>query len=137
VATDVIKQIVELNHLCFGNGDEYNSADLVRSGVEAGTLVALTEPRRPSSIRPVIGYCLIKIDKRVLRLERIAVAPKHRNGGYGKDLIARAMRWRDLNCPAVPLFTYISAENLSSINAHVHAGFGLEAIGRDWVYVMG
>jgi len=137
MATDLVKQVVELNHLSFGNGDDYNSADRIRAGLEDGTLIVLTEPRRPSSARPVFAYIILRLDKRCVRIERVAVHPKHRNNGHGKNLIERARRWRDLNAPNYPLWTYVGIENLSSLNAHLHAGFSLEAIGRDWAYVMG
>jgi GNAT superfamily N-acetyltransferase len=137
MATDVVKQVVELNHLSFGNGDPFNSADLVRAGIDEGTLIVLTEPRRPSEKNPVIGFSLMRIDKRCIRLERIAVHPKHRNHGYAKALLERSKRWRDANAPSVPIFTYVADVNLSSLNAFVHSDFGIEHIGGGWISVMG
>lgn len=134
---DSISQAVNLNRLTFEPGDPYNTEDTLRAGLEAGKLVLLTEPNRPSQANPLTAFCLLKLDKRVLRLERIAVAPAHRNAGLGRQLISRARRWRDKHFPGTPIWTYISSDNTPSVNAHVHAGFGVEVIGRDWVWVMG
>jgi len=134
---DTITQVLELNRLSFEPGDPYNSEALIRGGLEAGKLVLITEPARPTAVKPLVAFCILKLDKRVLRLERIAVAPAHRNVGLGRELIRRARKWRDRNSPGTPIWTYISADNTPSLNAHVHAGFGIEAVARDWVWVMG
>ncbi len=134
---DVIAQVLNLNRATFDAGDLYNSEATLRAGVESGRLIVLTEPVRPSVARPVVAYCILKIDKRVLRLERIAVKPDQRNAGLGRDLIRRARKWRDRNRPGMNIWTYISSDNTPSVNAHVHAGFGIEVIGQDWVWVMG
>lgn len=132
-----INRILELNRLTFDPGDTYNSEAVLRAGVSAGTLIILTEPTRVSAKKPLIAFCILKIDKRVLRLERIAVAPGYRNAGRGRVLITRARKWRDRCRPGMPIWTYISADNPASINAHVHAGFSIEVIGGEWVWVMG
>lgn len=109
----------------------------MRAGVESGRLILLTEPRRLAAATPLKAYCILKRDKRALRLERIAVAPQHQNAGLGRELIRRARKWRDRHAPGVPIWTYISSDNPASVNAHAHAGFGIEVIGSDWVWVMG
>lgn len=135
--TDTITKAVELNRLSFEPGDPYNAEAAVRAGVESGRLVLITEPCRPAKATPLMAYCILKRDKRVIRLERIAVAPQHRNAGLGRELIRRARKWRDRHASGVPIWTYISSDNPASVNAHAHAGFGIEVIGRDWVWVMG
>ncbi len=132
-----IAQVLDMNRLSFEAGDPYNSEAALRAGVDAGRLVLITEPPRPTAARPLTAYCILKLDKRVIRLERIAVAPAHRNSGLGRELIRRARKWRDRNRPGMPIWTYISSDNTPSVNAHAHAGFGIEVIGRDWVWVMG
>lgn len=134
---DAITQVLDLNRASFDAGDKYNSEALLRAGVESGRLVLLTEPRRPTAANPLKAYCILITDKRVLRLERIAVSPAERNAGLGRELIKRARKWRDRNRPGMPIWTYISSDNTPSVNAHVHAGFGIEVIGGDWVWVMG
>lgn len=135
--TDAVKKVVELNRLSFEPGDPYNSEALLRAGVESGRLILLTDPLRVAATGTLKAYCVLKRDKRVLRLERIAVAPQHQNAGLGGELIRRARKWRDRHAPGVPIWTYISSDNPASVNAHAHAGFGVEVIGRDWVWVMG
>lgn len=134
---DAISQVLNLNRLTFEPGDPYNAEALLRTGIDTGKLVLLTEPTRVSAKRPLTAFCILKLDKRVLRLERIAVDPQHRNAGLGRSLIARARKWRDRHQPGMNIWTYISSDNTPSVNAHVHAGFGIEVIGRDWVWVMG
>lgn len=134
---DAISQALNLNRRSFEAGDPYNSEELLRSGVASGKLILLTEPTRVSAKKPLTAFCILKCDKRVLRLERIAVDPKHRNAGLGRSLIARARKWRDRHQPGWNIWTYISSDNTPSVNAHVHAGFGIEVIGPDWVWVMG
>lgn len=134
---DAISQALNLNRRSFEAGDPYNSEELLRSGLESGKLVLLTEPARVSAKSPLTAFCILKLDKRVLRLERIAVDPQHRNAGLGRSLISRARKWRDRHQPGMNIWTYISSDNTPSVNAHVHAGFGIEVIGRDWVWVMG
>lgn len=135
--TDSITKAVELNRLSFEAGDPYNAEKVVRAGVESGSLILLTEPRRVPATAALRAYCILKRDKRALRLERIAVAPQYQNAGLGRRLIRRARKWRDRHAPSVPIWTYISSDNPASVNAHAHAGFGIEVIGRDWVWVMG
>lgn len=123
--------------MSFEAGDPYNSEEFLRSGIKSRHLILITEPVRVSAKNPLTAFCILKCDKRVLRLERIAVNPKHRNAGLGRALIARARKWRDKNRPGTNIWTYISSDNTPSVNAHVHAGFGIEVIGPDWVWVMG
>ena len=137
IVDDTITKVLALNRISFESGDAYNSEATVRAGLESGKFVLLTEPRRMSAASPLLAYCLLKLDKRVLRLERIAVAPGRRNAGIGRALISRARKWRDKNCPNKPIWTYVSGDNTASLNAHVHAGFGVEVIGRGWVWIMG
>lgn len=135
---DAVDQVLALNRLTFDTGDPYNSETALRTGLEAGTLVLLTEPVRPSIRCPLRAYLILRIDKRVLRIERLAVTVAHRNAGLGGKLLTRGRKWRDRYLGAsVPIWTYISTDNLASINAHVHSGFGLEAISGDWCWVMG
>jgi GNAT superfamily N-acetyltransferase len=134
---DAISQAVNLNRRSFEAGDPYNSEELLRFGLESGKLVLITEPARTSAKHPLTAFCILKLDRRVLRLERIAVDPQHRNAGLGRSLISRARKWRDRHRPGMNIWTYISSDNTPSVNAHVHAGFGIEVIGRDWVWVMG
>ena len=134
---DIVDRVIDLNRQSFPAGDEYNSAALLRGGVESGQLIVLTVPRRPIKNTILSAYIVLKLDRRVIRVERVAVAPHDRNAGIGREIIERAIKWRDRNRPGVPLWAYISADNTASINAHVHAGFGIEVNGPDWVWVMG
>lgn len=135
--SDALSQVVLLNRMSFEPGDPYNSDEMLRAGVSAGKLIVLTDPVKPTKRNPLRAYCILKLDKRVLRLERIAVHPKHRNAGLGRDLIRRARKWRDRHHPGMNIWTYISSDNTASLNAHVHGGFGVEVVGGDWVWVMG
>ena len=65
---DTITQVLELNRLSFEPGDPYNSEALIRGGLEAGKLVLITEPARPTAVKPLVAFCILKLDKRVLRL---------------------------------------------------------------------
>ena len=134
---DLIPKVLDLNRQVFAAGDEYNSESLLRGGIEARNLTLLTLPRRPKAAEPLLAYVVLKQDRRVIRLERIAVSPSARNGGIGREMLRQALKWRSRHRPGVLIWTYISADNPASINAHVHAGFGIEVIGPDWVWVMG
>jgi GNAT superfamily N-acetyltransferase len=105
--------------------------------LDKGALVLFTEPPRPTTRNPLKAYLILRIDRRVVRIERIAVAAMHRNAGLAQQLLGRGLRWRDQKHPNVPIWTYISCDNVASINAHVHAGFGIEAISGEWLWVLG
>lgn len=117
------EQIAQINKLGIGAWDWYSKAENLEHLAQSERLKFLHVKGKDGEIA---GFLLYWQYDDCLEGLRSGVLPKYQGKGVGKKLYKRMMRLADKL--QLPYWTYSSAYNYASVNAHVQAGMRIKKV---------
>lgn len=125
----LVERLIELNIQAFGSEDPYSDPKSLTKFLKGKKNSCLLHAIK----NKVVGYYLLRNDRKAIHGERLAVDQEHRNKKIGARLIRRAIK--HAHGAGKPLLAHAHRDNLVSLNLHLKLGMKLTKVADDFLYL--